>query len=115
VHTNKSLSGNPDAQIAISRPAQLADDLLRGAAAIAEFMLGDKSERNKVYHWGELPAGVKPPIFRIGSILCARPSALIAWITEQEAAATNPQARSFRSDKPRSSAVPRHRRNRVAR
>jgi hypothetical protein len=115
VHTEKSLSGNPDEQIAGSRPSQLADDLLRGAAAIAEFVLGDKAERKKVYYWGELPAGVKPPIFRIGSILCARPSALIAWIAEQEAAATNPQARSHPSDKPCYPAVTRHRRDRVAR
>jgi hypothetical protein len=111
VDTERPPSAKPDAKAIASRSSPLADDLLRGAAAIAEFMLGDKAERKKVYHWAELPPGVKPPIFRIGSILCARPSRLIAWIAEQEAAVTSPLAQSYPSDKPSPRAVIRHRRN----
>jgi hypothetical protein len=115
VDTEDPPSAKNGAQAIARQSSPLADDLLRGAAAIAEFVLGDKRERKKVYHWGQLPAGVKPPIFRIGSILCARPSRLIAWIAEQEAAAASSEARLYPNDKPRSTAVARHRLNRVAR
>lgn len=64
-------------------PAELclADDLLRGADAIAAFLFGDKRERRKVYHVAE--AG-KLPTFRLGSTLCARKSKLLDWIETQE-------------------------------
>jgi hypothetical protein len=29
----------------------------------------------------------KPPVFRMGKIICARPAALLAWIAERETAA----------------------------
>lgn len=57
----------------------LASDILRGADAIAEFL---GSERRKVYHLVETS---RLPVFRIGSIICARKSTLIKWIEEQEA------------------------------
>jgi hypothetical protein len=59
----------------------LAPDLLRGAEEIAAFLFGDKSQRRKVYHLAETS---RLPVFRLGSVLCARRSILMAWIAEQE-------------------------------
>jgi hypothetical protein len=60
-------------------------DLLRGAKAIARFLLDDSGprERRVVYHLfekGTLPA------FRLGSRIYARKSTLSAWIERLEAA-----------------------------
>ena len=60
---------------------ELADDILRGADEIAEFIFGDKKSRRKVYYLAEC---TKLPIFRLGSVLCARRSVLFNWIAEQE-------------------------------
>lgn len=59
----------------------LADDLLHGADAIAAFMFGSVSKRRKVYH---LANTARLPVFKLGSQWCARKSALMAWIAEQE-------------------------------
>jgi hypothetical protein len=59
----------------------LANDLLRGADQIAEFLFGNPSERRKVYHLAEKS---RLPVFRLGSVLCARKSTLTTWIEEQE-------------------------------
>ncbi len=64
--------------------APLADDLLEGAAQIAAFLFGDAKQRRRVY-W--LAQNQSLPVFRIGQSICARPSTLRRWITEQEAAA----------------------------
>ena len=64
----------------------LADDLLRGADAIAEFVFGDGCQRRKVYYFAS-EARLKLPIFRIGNVICARKSKLIAWIEAQEGSA----------------------------
>ena len=61
--------------------ADLAGDLLRGAEAIAEFLFGSRTERRKVYHLAEKS---RLPVFRLGSVLCARKSVLLQWIGEQE-------------------------------
>ena len=61
--------------------SNLTPDMLLGAAAIAEFMYGDRGARRKVYHLAETS---KLPLFRLGSQLCARRSVLLAWIAEQE-------------------------------
>lgn len=58
-----------------------AHDLLRGAEQISEFLYGDPGHRRKVYHLAETS---RLPIFRLGSLLCARRSVLLAWITQQE-------------------------------
>jgi hypothetical protein len=63
------------------RRAKLAQDLLRGADEIADFLFGDARQRRKVYHLAETS---RIPIFRLGSKLCARPSVLMAWIASQE-------------------------------
>lgn len=61
--------------------SNLAEDLLRGADNIAEYLYGDAGQRRKVYHLAETS---RLPIFRLGSVLCARRSVLIQWIAEQE-------------------------------
>jgi hypothetical protein len=66
----------------ITLPSQeLAPDLLRGADKIADFLFGDMGQRRKVYHLAETSW---LPVFRLGSLLCARRSILLAWIAEQE-------------------------------
>lgn len=71
------------AQSPVSSPPRnsLADDLLRGAEAIAEFLYGDAGQRRKVYHLAETS---RLPIFRLGSVLCARRTVLLKWIGDQE-------------------------------
>lgn len=60
----------------------LADDFLRGACAIAEFLWGDGNLRRRVYH---LYATSNAPIFfKIGSMICSRRSTITAWIAEEE-------------------------------
>jgi hypothetical protein len=59
----------------------LADDLLEGADEIASFIFGDRNRRRSVYH---LASSNRLPVFRMGQTLCARRSALLAWVSEQE-------------------------------
>lgn len=59
----------------------LADDLLRGAEDIAEFIFGDRRQRRKIYHIVETS---NLPTFRLGGILCGRKSVLMRWIAQQE-------------------------------
>ena len=59
----------------------LADDLLRGADEIAEFIFGERASRRKVYYLAEC---TRIPVFRLGSVLCARRSVLLNWISAQE-------------------------------
>lgn len=58
----------------------LAKDILRGAAAIAEFM---GFPRRAIYH---MASNGSLPVFRMGDIVCARRSTLTAWIRAQESA-----------------------------
>ena len=61
---------------------ELADDLLRGADEIAKFIFGEKrGNRRKVYYLAEC---TRLPVFRLGSVLCARRSVLLNWISGQE-------------------------------
>jgi hypothetical protein len=55
----------------------LAEDILHGAKAIAVF---GGWTRRQVYHF--VSRGL--PVFRMGSILCARRSSILAWIELQE-------------------------------
>jgi hypothetical protein len=67
----------------------LADDVLEGAAAIGDFLFGydpsPAARRRRVY---KLTSEVKPadrlPIFRVGSLIFARRSTLLAWIAQRE-------------------------------
>ncbi|WP_445219854.1 hypothetical protein ACKWRH_06845 [Bradyrhizobium sp. Pa8] len=58
-----------------------ADDILEGAAAIAEYLFGSRELRRKVYYLAETS---KLPVFRLGSVLCARKSVLAGFIKGQE-------------------------------
>lgn len=62
----------------------IADDLLRGADAIATFVFGSPKHRRKVYYYAS-DARTRMPVFRIGATICARKSTLLEWIAEQEA------------------------------
>ncbi len=64
---------------------KLADDLLRGADAIAEFVFGSAEHRRKVYYFASGAKTCRLPVFRMGSVLCARKSSLVTWIEQQEA------------------------------
>lgn len=65
----------------LSQHEDFASDLLRGAEQIASFLFGDPAQRRKVYHLVETS---RIPIFRLGSLVCARRSILLAWIASQE-------------------------------
>ncbi len=60
---------------------EFAQDLLRGAEEIAQFLYGSREMRRKVYH---LAATSNLPVFKLGSMICARRSVLLKWITDQE-------------------------------
>ena len=64
---------------------RIGDDLLRGAEAIAQSMVGDPGQGRKVYH---LVQTGQLPVVKTGSTLCTRRSALLRWIERQEAHAT---------------------------
>ncbi|HEX3885365.1 MAG TPA: hypothetical protein VHW66_22115 [Stellaceae bacterium] len=64
-----------------SAAPDLADDLLRGADEIAEFIFGARGSRRKVYYLAETS---HLPVFRLGAVLCARRSVLLRWIAGQE-------------------------------
>lgn len=66
----------------------LGSDLLRGADQIAGFLFGDPKLRRKVYHLAETS---RLPVFRLGSVLCARRSTLVQWISDQESRARQGQ------------------------
>ena len=63
---------------------ELSDDLLRGAAAIAEFLYGDAEERRKVYALHEKRA---IPTFLLNNIIHARKSSIMRAIEAHEQAA----------------------------
>lgn len=62
----------------------LADDLLYGAAAIAEFVFGDEEERRKVYSLAEAK---QLPVFYMGKTICSRRSTILDAIATRERAA----------------------------
>ena len=63
----------------------LHDDILRGAAELAEFLYGHQRRRRAIYHLVEKG---NLPVFWLGSTICGRRSTLLAWIEEQEARAS---------------------------
>jgi hypothetical protein len=78
-----------------NEPTQpLADDILRGADEIAKFLFGDTANRRRrVYYLSEK---TRLPVFRLGSVLCARRSVLLNWIAGQESKAGTQCERSSR-------------------
>jgi len=65
----------------VTTSPELADDLLRGADEIAEFIFGNRGSRRKIYYLAEC---TRLPVFRLGSMLCARRSVIESWISGQE-------------------------------
>ena len=63
------------------QPKDISDDLLNGADEISKFLFGSNASRRKVYY---LASHTRIPVFRIGSVLCARRSVLLNWIAGQE-------------------------------
>lgn len=63
--------------------SELADDMLEGARAITKFVYKRVTRRNlrKIYY---LAQNTKLPVFRLGSVLCARKSVLLEFIQIQE-------------------------------
>jgi hypothetical protein len=79
---NSSLGGNMETPtVPQNTPNELADDILRGADEIAAFIYGERGSRRKVYYLAECS---RLPVFRLGSVLCARKSVLLKWIAGQE-------------------------------
>ena len=70
--------------------AEFAHDLLRGADAIACYIFGNAGMRRKVYH---LAATSNLPVFKLGSMICARRSVLLKWIADQECRFGGPDRR----------------------
>lgn len=65
----------------MSSDETLGDDLLQGAAEIAQFLFNDAKKRRKVYH---LVENSKLPVFWLGKTICGRKSTLRGFIAEQE-------------------------------
>jgi hypothetical protein len=61
--------------------SEFARDLLHGADEIAQFLYGSKALRRKVYH---LASTSNVPTFKLGSMICARKTVLLAWVEAQE-------------------------------
>ena len=64
-------------------------DILEGAGDIAAYIYGDREKRRRVYH---AVANAGLPVFRIGSLICARRSTLVRWIADQEILAAKTHA-----------------------
>jgi hypothetical protein len=60
---------------------EFASDLLKGADEIALYLFGDREQRRKIYH---LVATSRLPVFKLGSVICARRSVLLKWVQDQE-------------------------------
>lgn len=63
---------------------EFADDLLRGADEIAAYIFRERGSRRKIYYLAETS---HLPVFRLGSMLCARRSVIERWIAGQESRA----------------------------
>jgi hypothetical protein len=63
--------------------SEFSEDLLRGAKAIAQFYYGHERYARRIFHLAE---GGKFPIFREGTLICARRSTIREWVQEQERA-----------------------------
>lgn len=71
-------------------------NLLVGAKEIAEYFYGDASMQRRVYHlFDQHRQPHRFPMFKAGSVICARKSEIDRWIAEREAASND-----NRRDKP---------------
>lgn len=62
-------------------PDEIGQDLLVGAAAIAQFVFGSAQERRRVYYLAQ--AG-ELPVFQLGQTVCARRSTLLRFLEHRE-------------------------------
>jgi hypothetical protein len=69
----------------IPKPSSPGGDLLFGAAAISDFMLGSKTEEDRKRIYGLVRKRLLPA-FYMGATICARKSSLVAFIEEKERA-----------------------------
>jgi hypothetical protein len=60
-----------------------AEDLLRGAKAIAEFYYGHPKHARRIFH---LVDKGRFPVFHEGAVICARRSTIRTWVADQEKA-----------------------------
>jgi hypothetical protein len=60
---------------------EFSDDMIRGAGQLAHFLFGSPRLRRKAYH---LVATSNLPVFKLGSMICARKSVLLKWVHDQE-------------------------------
>ncbi|HEX3885364.1 MAG TPA: hypothetical protein VHW66_22110 [Stellaceae bacterium] len=65
----------------VAHEGEFAADMLRGADEIALYLYGDREQRRKIYH---LVATSRLPVFKLGSMICARRSVLLKWVENQE-------------------------------
>jgi hypothetical protein len=65
----------------LSTPPTIGGDILHGADGIAAFLYGNEKSRRKIYNLVETK---RLPHFRLGNMICARKSVLLAWIKVQE-------------------------------
>jgi excisionase family DNA binding protein len=78
---DRLLKGAAHLETPATTAAELAGDILHGAATISRFVYGDERQRRKVYR---LVKGGKLPHFRLGNSICSRKSALLEWVERQE-------------------------------
>ena len=75
----------------MSEIGRLADDLMKGADEIGEFVFGDDPHRGrKIYHAYE--KGYLKSIFKLGGVLCARRSRISQDIADLEHGSANGEA-----------------------
>jgi hypothetical protein len=68
--------------------ADRAPIILHGVDSIAAFLCGDDPKGpRRVYHLtSEVREADRLPVFKMGAIICARPTTLLAWIAAREGA-----------------------------
>jgi hypothetical protein len=75
-------------RVAIDAAPDGAPVILHGADAIGAFLFPNEPparRKRRVYHLtSEVPKADRLPTFKLGAVVCARPSTLLAWIAERE-------------------------------
>jgi hypothetical protein len=82
----------------IPKPSVPGADLLFGAAAISNFMLGSKTEGNRKRIYGLVRKRLIPT-FYMGATVCARKSSLVIYLEEKERTGGDPPPRKPRGKK----------------
>jgi hypothetical protein len=75
------LSAAAPVVVANDNEVPLSSELLRSASAISTYLYGSPDFRRRVYH---LVSTSRLPVFRLGSLICARRSTLDRFIVAQE-------------------------------